>query len=72
VQSLPLGMAFDELGGLWFADVSGHFACFGGSQLASSGTKTPQIIISSTDLGYSGWFALYPAPAFTPLAHALP
>ncbi len=72
VQSLPLGMAFDELGGLWFADVAGHFACFGDSQLASSGTKTPQIIISSSDLGYAGWFALYPAPAFTPLAHALP
>jgi sugar lactone lactonase YvrE len=72
VQSLPLGMAFDEFGGHWFADVSGHFACFGDSQLASSGTKTPQIIISSADLGYAGWFALYPAPAFTPLAHALP
>jgi hypothetical protein len=72
VQSLPLGMAFDELGGLWFADVSGHFACFSDSQLASSGTKTPQLIISSADLGYAGWFALYPAPAFTPLAHALP
>jgi sugar lactone lactonase YvrE len=72
VQSLPLGMAFDEFGGLWFSDVVGNFACFGGSQLASSGTKTPQIIISSADLGYAGWFALYPAPAFTPLAHALP
>ena len=24
------------------------------------------------DLGYAGWFALSPAPAFTPLAHALP
>lgn len=72
VQSLPLGMAFDEFGGMWFADVAGQFACFGASQLAASGTVRPQIIISSPDLGYAGWFAIYPAPAFTPLAHALP
>ena len=72
VQSLPMGMAFDEFGGMWFADVAGQFACFGASQLTTSGTLRPQIIISSPDLGYAGWFALYPAPAFTPLAHALP
>ncbi len=72
VQSLPLGMAFDELGGMWFADVAGQFACFGASQLTGSGTVRPDIIIASPDLGYAGWFALYPAPAFTPLAHALP
>ena len=28
--------------------------------------------IDSPELGYAGWFALYPAPAFSPLAHALP
>jgi len=72
VLSLPLGIAFDEFGGLWFADRSGRFACLGASQLTASGTKTPDIVIDSPDLGYAGWFALYPAPAFTPLAHALP
>jgi hypothetical protein len=72
VRSLPLGIAFDEFGGLWFADSVGRFACLGASQLTASGTFAPQIIIDSLDLGYAGWFAIYPAPAFTPLAHALP
>jgi hypothetical protein len=72
VRSLPLGVAFDEFGGLWFADRVGHFACLSASQLTSSGSKTPDIVIDSPELGYAGWFALYPAPAFTPLAHALP
>jgi len=72
VQSLPLGIAFDERGGMWMADRAGRFACLGPSQLAASATVTPQIVIASPDLGSAGWFALYPAPAFTPLAHALP
>jgi sugar lactone lactonase YvrE len=72
VLSLPEGVAFDEFGGLWFADRMGHFACLGASQLTASSSQAPQIIISSPDLGYAGWIALYPAPAFTPLAHALP
>ncbi|HET6146448.1 MAG TPA: hypothetical protein VFH68_02890 [Polyangia bacterium] len=72
VLSFPLGIAFDELGGLWFADRSGQFACLGASQLTASGSQVPQIIIDSPDLGDAGWFALYPAPAFTPLFHALP
>jgi sugar lactone lactonase YvrE len=72
VQSLPYGIAFDELGGMWLADRQGRFACLGASQLTASGTVTPDIIISSSDLGSAGWFAVYPAPAFTPLAHALP
>jgi sugar lactone lactonase YvrE len=72
VQSLPTGIAFDERGGLWLADQVGNFACLGPTQLAASGTVTPSIVISSPDLGSAGWFALYPAPAYTPLAHALP
>jgi len=72
VRALPLGIAFDEFGGLWFADRVGRFSCLGASQLTSSGSKTPDISIDSPELGYAGWFALYPAPAFTPLAHALP
>ena len=72
VLSLPYGIAFDERGGLWFADRTGRFACLGPGQLAASATVFPDIVISSPDLGSAGWFALYPAPAFTPLAHALP
>ena len=72
VQSQPLGMAFDEFGGLWFADVTGQFACFGASQLDRVGHGEARHHHLEPDLGYAGWFALYPAPAFTPLAHALP
>lgn len=72
VQSLPTGMAFDETGGLWLADRVGRFACLSPSQLTVSSSVVPAIIIDSPDLGSAGWFALYPAPAFTPLAHALP
>jgi hypothetical protein len=72
VLSLPYGIAFDEFGGLWFADKMGRFSCLGASQLTASGSQAPQIVINSPDVGSAGWFALYPAPAFTPLAHALP
>ena len=72
VQALPTGLAFDEAGGLWFADRAGRFSCLRANQLLFSGLATPDIVIASPDLGYAGWFAIYPAPAFTPLAHALP
>jgi sugar lactone lactonase YvrE len=72
VQSLPYGIAFDEMGGLWYADLAGSFACLVASQLTASSRVTPAIVISSPDLGFAGWFGLYPAPAYTPLAHALP
>jgi streptogramin lyase len=72
VQALPLGIAFDEEAGLWFAYSAGKFARLTPAQLAVSGTPTPQIVITGSDLGYAGWFAVYPAPAFTPLAHAFP
>ena len=72
VQALPSGFAFDEGGGLWLAYSAGTFAHLGPSQLTASTNVTPEIVITSADLGDAGWFATYPAPAFTPLAHALP
>ena len=72
VQALPYGIAFDEQGGLWLAYTVGRFARLAPSQLAASSSAAPQIVITSSDLGSAGWFAIYPAPAFTPLAHALP
>ena len=44
------------------------------AQLVGQGPATPSTIITSSDIGSgtAGWFAFYPAPAFTPLAHALP
>ncbi|MBN1205304.1 MAG: hypothetical protein JXB05_10300 [Myxococcaceae bacterium] len=72
VTALPEGLVFDESGGLWFAHSAGRFGRLGSSQLTSSGSKTPEIVISSPDAGYTGWFAAYPAPANLPLYHRLP
>src|SRR4051794_40829696 len=72
VAALPEGIAFDEQGGLWFAYSAGKFARFAPTQLVGQGPAIPLTIITSSDLGTgtAGWFAFYPAPAFTPLAHA--
>jgi len=72
VLALPTGIAFDETGGLWLAYSGGKFARLAASQLTASGAVAPQIVITSSDIGSADWFAIYPAPAFTPLAHALP
>jgi sugar lactone lactonase YvrE len=72
VQALPEGIAFDELGGLWLAWTVGKFARYDPTQLLATSTAAPQTIITGTDLGSAAWVAIYPAPAFTPLAHALP
>jgi len=71
--ALPEGIAFDEGGGIWFAYSAGKFARFAPTQLIGQGPATPATIITSSDIGggTAGWFAFYPAPAFTPLAHAL-
>jgi sugar lactone lactonase YvrE len=71
--ALPEGIAFDEGGGIWFAYTAGRFARFARTQLIGQGSATPATIITSSDIGggTAGWFAFYPAPAFTPLAHAL-
>jgi hypothetical protein len=71
VTGLPSGIAFDELGGLWFAYSAGKFARLSAGQLQGTGPVTPATVITSGDLGSAGWFAIYPAPAVTPLAHAL-
>jgi sugar lactone lactonase YvrE len=72
VTALPEGIAFDEQGGLWLAYSAGKFARFAPSQLVGQGFATPSTVITSSDIGggSAGWFAFYPAPAFTPLAHA--
>jgi streptogramin lyase len=72
VTALPEGLVFDEAGNLWLALSAGKFGRLGPSQLTSSGNKTPEVILSSPDVGYAGSFALYPAPANLPLYHRLP
>jgi sugar lactone lactonase YvrE len=71
--ALPTGIAFDEAGGLWLAYTSRSIARFDPAQLTGQGPVVPATVITSADIGASGsagWFAIYPAPAFTPLAHA--
>jgi DNA-binding beta-propeller fold protein YncE len=73
VLTLPVGIAFDQDGGLWLAHTSGKFARLGPAQLtASAAAVAPSIVITSSDVGYAAWFAMYPAPPFTPLYHKVP
>jgi sugar lactone lactonase YvrE len=72
VMALPEGIAFDESGGLWLAYSQGKFGRLAASQLTASGKQPPQTVITSPDVGYAGWFALYPAPAALPLYHRVP
>jgi sugar lactone lactonase YvrE len=72
VSSLPVGIAFDQDGGLWFAYAADQFARLAPSQLTGSGLVVPATIITSPDVGYASWFAIYPAPPSTPLYHKVP
>ena len=70
--ALPEGIAFDDRGGLWLAYSAGKLARLGSAQLAASASVTPEIVISSPDIAYAGWFGIYPAAAGTPLYHHIP
>ena len=72
VATLPVGIAFDQDGGMWLAYAVNKIARFDASQLAVSGSVTPSIVIDSADVGSAAWFAMYPAPPFTPLYHRVP
>jgi sugar lactone lactonase YvrE len=72
VATLPVGIAFDQDGGLWLAHAVNKFARFDATQLVMSGSATPSIVITSGDVGSAAWFAMYPAPSFTPLYHKVP
>ncbi len=68
----PKGIAFDEAGNLWMAYNSGKISRLSPAQLAVSGAPTPDVVITSPDLGATDGIALYPAPARLPLYHHLP
>src|SRR5262245_40028929 len=72
VLTLPEGIAFDQDGGLWLDHGVNEFARLGPLQLQLSGPAAPDIVVTSPDVGAAAWFAVYPAPAFTPLYHRLP
>lgn len=68
----PKGIAFDEAGNLWMAYNSGKISRLSPAQLAVSGAPTPDVVITSPDLGATDGVAIYPAPASLPLYHRLP
>jgi hypothetical protein len=72
VTALPVGLAFDESGALWMASSNGKFARLTRGQLAASGMSTPEVVITSADVGHADYFGIYPAPAALPLYHRLP
>ena len=72
VATLPVGIAFDQDGGLWLAHAVNKVARFDATQLSTSGSVMPSIVITSSDVGSASWFAMYPAPSFTPLYHKVP
>ena len=69
--TLPLGIAFDQDGGLSVAYAVGQFARFDSTQLDASGAvaRRPS---SAARTSVPRRFAVYPAPAFTPLYHKVP
>ena len=71
VLALPDGIALDESGGLWMAYSAGKFCKFGASQLTSSGSVAPEVVISSTSIGSATSPAFFPAPAALSLYSSL-
>ena len=71
VLGLPSGIALDESGGMWMAYAQGKLAKLGATQLAASGSVTPEVVITSNTIGSATMPALFPAPASLPLYSAL-
>jgi sugar lactone lactonase YvrE len=68
------GFAFDESGGLWCAgggmNGMNTFQRFPKTALAATGDAAPDIVITSTDLGYAESLAPNPSPTWSPLHDA--
>ncbi|HVU51369.1 MAG TPA: hypothetical protein VHL80_11815 [Polyangia bacterium] len=62
------GFAFDESGGLWISGGDpGVFRRIPKAMLAATGDVTPDIVITSSDLGYAETLVLDPSPTWSPL-----
>ncbi|HTA92402.1 MAG TPA: hypothetical protein VK745_22645 [Polyangiaceae bacterium] len=70
--SPPQGLVLDESGALWFPYGGGKFAKLSKTQLGESGTVSPTVIISSSDIGEANSPAFFPAAAGLPLYSSLP
>jgi hypothetical protein len=72
VSTGPGGFAFDESGGLWTTgDKPNTFRRFPKASLAATGDATPDIVITSTELGYARTLVLDPAPTWSPLQDSI-
>ena len=61
------GFVFDQSGGLWYADMMSKLQRVPKASLTAGGDVTPDIVITSTDLGYAEGFILDPSPTWSPL-----
>lgn len=66
--------AFDESGGLWLAGGpgGGHFQRIPAAALGTAGDVTPDIIITSPELGGAESLVINPAPTWSPINDYLP
>jgi len=72
VTAILEGIAFDESKSMWLTFKSGQVARYSTAQLAESGTKVPETILTGTGVGSTASVTFFPAPADLPLFHALP
>ena len=64
--------AFDESGGLWLdGPAVGQFQRFPAAALATGGTVTPDIVITSSELGGAESLVFDPAPTWSPIQDTL-
>jgi streptogramin lyase len=54
----PRGLAFDAGGNLWVTDATGKLLKFAASDIVTSGSKTPTVIITATLVVTAGGFAM--------------
>lgn len=76
VQAVMSRAAFDDQGALWLSLAAGKFGKLTPAQLNVSSTAgaptTPEIVLSSPDVGYANGIAFFPAASGLPLASAQP
>lgn len=72
VTALLDGIAFDESGGLWVALGGEGLGRFAPESLESSGDKSLDTVIAGEGVPSITDVALFPAPRFLPLFHAVP
>lgn len=72
VLALPEQLAFDDAGSVWFAYSAGKIAAYTKDQLGSSGTKVPNVVLSSANTGYATDLMFFPAAEGLPLYASYP